>query len=96
MPRLDPKLVVHHLAVDPGAKPVKHKLKKMHPKVALLVKAELEKLLEAKIIQPIDYFEWISNMVPFTKPSGDIRICTDFRDLNKACQKDDFLLPILI
>ena len=47
---LDPKLVVHHLALDLGAKPVKQKLQKMHPKVALLVKEELEKLLEAKII----------------------------------------------
>jgi hypothetical protein len=93
IPGLDPKLVVHHLAVDLGAKPVKQKLRKMHPKVALLVKEELEKLLEAKIIHPIDYSEWISNMVHVTKPSGDIRICTDFKDLNKAFPKDDFPLP---
>ena len=65
----------------------------MHPKVALLVKAELAKLLEAKIIWSIDYSEWISNMVPITKPSGDIKICSDFRDLKKACPKDDFPLP---
>ena len=32
-------------------------------------------------------------MVPVTKPSGDIKIYTDFRDLNKACPKDDFPLP---
>ena len=32
-------------------------------------------------------------MVPITKPSSDTRICTDFRDLNKACPKDDFPLP---
>ena len=32
-------------------------------------------------------------MVPITKPSGDIRIYTNFRDLNKACPKDDFPLP---
>ena len=92
MPRLEPKLVVHHLAMDPGAKLVKQKLCKMHPKVALLVKEELEKLLEAKIIHPIDYSEWISNMVHITKPSSDIKICTDLRDLNKACLKDDFPL----
>ena len=91
--RTDPKLVVHHLAVDPKIKPVRQKLRKMHPKVALLVKAELERMLAAKVIRPIDYSEWISNMVPVTKPSGDIRICTDFRDLNKACPKDDFPLP---
>jgi hypothetical protein len=93
MPGLDPNLVVHHLAVDPKVKPVRQKLRKMHPKVALLVKAELERMLAAKVIRPIDYSEWISNMVPVTNPSGDIRICTDFRDLNKACPKDDFPLP---
>lgn len=32
-------------------------------------------------------------MKPITKPSGDIRICTNFRDLNKAFPKDDFSLP---
>ena len=93
MPGLDPKLVVHHLAVDPKIKPVRQKLRKMHPQVALLVKADLERMIAAKVIQPIDYSEWISNMVPVTKPSGDIRICTNFRDLNKACPKDDFPLP---
>ena len=65
----------------------------MHPKVALLVKVELEKMLDAKVIHLIDYSEWISNMVPVTKPFSDIRICTNFRDLNKACPKDDFPLP---
>ena len=28
------------------------------------------------------------------KKNGQIRICVDFRDLNKACPKDDFPLPI--
>ncbi|MDF3675372.1 hypothetical protein P3S39_25080, partial [Enterobacter hormaechei] len=80
MPGLDPKLVVHHLAVDPKIKAVRKNLRKMHPKVALLVKAELERMLAAEVIRPIDYSECTSNMVPVTKPSGDIRICIDFRD----------------
>jgi hypothetical protein len=29
------------------------------------------------------------------KKNGQIRICVDFRDLNKACLKDDFPIPIL-
>ena len=61
--------------------------------IALIVKEELQKLLDAKFIQPIDYSEWISNMVPIKKPNGKICICTDFRDLNKAFPKDDFPLP---
>lgn len=28
-----------------------------------------------------------------SKPDGSIRICTDFRNVDKACPKDDFLLP---
>ena len=90
---LDPKLVVHHLAVDPRIKLVRKKLRKMHPKVASLVKVELEMIFEAKVIFPIGYLEWISNMVPITKPFDDIKIYLDFRDLNKACPKDDFPLP---
>jgi len=38
MPNLDPDLVVHQLDVHPDAKPIKQKLRKMHPQVALLVK----------------------------------------------------------
>src|SRR5271168_1021720 len=65
----------------------------MHPHVAFLFKAELKKLLDAKFIRPIPYADWISNLVPVTKHSGQIWICTDFRDLNIACPKDDFPLP---
>ena len=57
MPRLDTDLIMHHLSISPGIKPVKQKLRKMHPHVALLVKAELEKLLSANFIRAIDYAE---------------------------------------
>lgn len=65
----------------------------MHPQVALLVKAELKNMLEVELIIPIDYPKWVSNIAPIGKPSGGIQICTDFRDLDLACAKDDFPLP---
>ncbi len=34
-------------------------------------------------------------MVPVRKKNGDIRICIDFRNLNRACQKDKFPLPTM-
>ena len=49
MPSLDTDLVVHHLIVDPKIKPMKKKLHKMHLKVALLVKEELQKMLEKSL-----------------------------------------------
>ncbi|GLJ17613.1 hypothetical protein SUGI_0306670 [Cryptomeria japonica] len=93
MPGLDLDLVMHHLTIKLGAKLVKQKLRKMHPQVALLVKAELKKLLDVRFIHPIDYPEWISNLVPIGKLDRSIRICTNFRDINKAYPKDDFPLP---
>ena len=93
MPGLDPELVLHHLPLRLGVKPVKQKLRKMHPQVSLLVKAELKKLLDVGFIRPIDYAEWISNLLPVIKHSGGIQIYTDFHDLNKVCPKDDFPLP---
>lgn len=93
MPRIDPELVLHHLPLKLGVKLVKKNLRKIHPQVALLFKAELKKWLDANFIRPIDYVEWISNLVPVRKNSQGSQICTDFYDLNKACPKDDFPLP---
>ena len=39
--------------------------------------------------------EWIANVVPVPKKDGKIRMCVDFRDLNKACPNDDSLLPYI-
>ena len=57
------------------------------------MKKEIEKLLEVVFIRSIDYSEWMANIVPVKKPTGEIKVCTNFRDLNKACPKDDFPLP---
>lgn len=64
----------------------------MHPQVALLVKVELQKLLDVGFIIPIDYLEWVSNILPIEKVDGRIKICTNFRDNNKSCLKDEYLL----
>lgn len=84
---------MHHLSIAPGVKPIKQKLIKVHLHVALLVNIELEKLLKANFIRVIDYAEWISNIVHVSKHDKSIRVCTDFRDLNKAFPKDGFPLP---
>nr|GMC57973.1 Transposon Ty3-G Gag-Pol polyprotein [Ipomoea batatas] len=40
------------------------------------------------------YVELLKYIVPVRKKNGQIRVCVDFRDLNVACSKDDFPLPI--
>ena len=41
----------------------------------------------------VEYLEWLANVVPVPKKDDMVRVCVDFRDLNKAIPKDDFPLP---
>jgi hypothetical protein len=41
-------------------------------------------------VQPYRYVKWVSNVVPVEK----IRVCVDFRDLNRATSKDEY--PMLV
>ena len=41
----------------------------------------------------VEYLEWLANVVPVPKKDGKVRVCVDFRDLNKASPEDDFPLP---
>ncbi|XP_077221934.1 uncharacterized protein LOC143855746 [Tasmannia lanceolata] len=93
MPGLSEDIVQHRLPLIPGAKPKKQKLRKLKTEWELKVHDEVKKLLEVKFIQVVEYPEWLANIVPVPKKDGKVRMCVDFRDLNKASPKDDFPLP---
>jgi len=46
----------------------------------------------AQIIAPIRYSNWISNLVTTRKKTREIRLCVDFRNLNKVSLKDNYPL----
>ena len=48
--------------------------------------------MKAGSVEEIKCPEWLANIVLVKKKGGQIRIYVDFRDLNKACPKDEFLL----
>ena len=54
---------------------------------------EVNKLLDAKIIFIVRHSEWVANLVPVRKNYGEIRLCVDFRNLNRASYKDNY--PVL-
>jgi hypothetical protein len=58
------------------------------------VKKEMERLIEANFIRPCRYAEWISNIVPVYKKNGKMRVCIDFRDLNRATPMDGYPMPV--
>ena len=79
----------------PNVKLVRQKIRAVNPKKAPAIKAKIEKILKVSFIYPVPLMEWVSNPVAVNKKEGKIRVCTDFRDLNKACPKDNYPTPFI-
>jgi hypothetical protein len=95
MPGLERSLVEHRLPIKQGFWPFKQSIRNYSPKIIGRVKEEVDRLLKAEFIQPCRYAEWVSNIVPVEKKgTGKIRICVDFRNLNRATPKDEY--PMLV
>ena len=95
MPGLSRELVEHRLPIKAGFRPYKQPARKFNPAIYDRIKDEIGRLLKANFIRPCKYAEWISNIVLVKKKgSGKIRACIDFRDLNRATPKDEYLMPI--
>ncbi|CAL8087795.1 unnamed protein product [Prunus armeniaca] len=93
IPSLNPNLVSHTLNIELGTKPVVQPRRNFHPEIEKQIKVEIEKLLAAGFIKPIKHPTWLANIVPVKKMTRVIRVCTEYRDLNPACPKDEFPLP---
>jgi hypothetical protein len=77
----------------PNAKPIRTKQGRWNPKYTSMVKAELDKLLEARFIRPVEITKWVSPMVLALKKNGKLRICVNYKTLNKITKKDHYPLP---
>jgi hypothetical protein len=95
MPGIDPSIVVHEIKTYLDAKLVRQKLHPVHPKKIAAIKAEVEKLLKSGFIYLVPLTEWVSNLVSVAKKQGTIRVCVDYRDLNKSCPKDNYPTPFI-
>ena len=81
--------------IKPDARPVKKRPYKLSHKYKEIVKKEIDNMLAAGIIYPIDQSEWASPMVvqPKKHDPTKLRICVDFKDLNKVTLTDPFPTP---
>ena len=83
------------ITLQPGTKPIRQKQRRLNPRIQLVLKAELERLFKAGFIRLVDLVDWVSPMVLVRKKNGKLRVCIDYRALNKCTVKDDFPLPFL-
>ena len=90
---IPPDVCEHKIVLEDNAVPICQRQHRLNPKYSLMVKEELDKLLEAGFIYPVPHSEWLSPIVMVPKKNKKIRICQDFRKLNTVIKKDYFLLP---
>ncbi|GKG16682.1 hypothetical protein Tco_0361639, partial [Tanacetum coccineum] len=83
----------HRLNIRDGYSPVRQKKRSQAPEHAKAIQAEVQKLVEARIMCEVYYHDWLSNLVMVKKHDGSWRMCVDFTDLNKACPQDCYPLP---
>ncbi|GAA0144483.1 hypothetical protein LIER_04916 [Lithospermum erythrorhizon] len=70
MPGLNPKVVVHHLAVKKGSRPVKKGQRRFHPELVPSIEAEVNRLIDTGFIREVVYPTWLTNIVPLRKKNG--------------------------
>ena len=58
-----------------------------------MIKKEIMKQHNVNFLKVVLYPEWLANIVLVPKKDDRVRMCIDYRDLNKVSPKDDFLLP---
>ncbi|XP_070010542.1 uncharacterized protein [Nicotiana sylvestris] len=71
----------------------RQKLRKFKTDMSVKIKEEVTKQLDAKVIRVTRYPVWLATVVPVPKKDGKIRVCVDYRNLNKTSPKDNFPLP---
>ena len=93
MRTFDEDVIQHKIPLKENVRPHQQKLRQINPLLMPIMEKEVKKLLDAKIIVPLRYSDWVANLVPVRKKNGEIRLCVDFRNLNRCSRKDNYPLP---
>ena len=92
---LSKEIVEHQLPMRPECQPVQQKLKRVKLEMLLKIKEKVKKQLDAGFLEVAKYPKWVANIVLVPKKDGKIRMCVDYRDLNRASPKDNLFLPYI-
>ena len=74
----DTEIMQHKIPLKPRSKPFKQKFKQFNPLLLPIIEKALKRLLDAKVIVPLRYSEWVANIVPVRIKNGEIRLCVDY------------------
>jgi len=82
---------VHVIKLREDAEPVIEACRKVPFALHDKLKAELDRMEDLGVIDKVtEPTEWVSSLVMVTKPNGDLRVCLDPRNLNKAIKREHY------
>jgi hypothetical protein len=73
----DTNIIQHRIPIKEDQKPFRQKLRRINPKLLPLIEKAIKKMYDAKIIFPLHFSKWVSNLVPTRNKSREIRLCID-------------------
>ena len=85
-----------HIKLKPGATPYKGRYYNLPAAYKYTCKKEIERMVDIGVLEELPWHDdspWASPTVGIPKKTGDVRIITDFRELNKWIEVDPFPLP---
>ena len=75
----------YNIRIDPSVKPAMHARRKVPIQSKEAIDRELDYLIEEEIIkEQVEPTPWVSSVTFPRKPNGDVRVCLDPSNLNKA------------
>ena len=95
IPGVPREVIEHHLAAYPHGRPVKEKVQKQALERQQFIVEEIKKLQAAGLVRGVLHPTWLANPVVVRKANRKWRLCIVFTDLNKACLKNPFPLPLI-
>ena len=86
----------YRIRLDEAVSPVQHPPRQVPVARREPLRNKLDNMVEAGIITPVtEPTPWVSSMVAITKKNGDLRICLDPKDLNKAIFRENYPMPTI-
>ena len=88
----------YHITLDPTVQPVVHPARRVPFALKPDIKKELDSMEQQGVIRKVGEGEptdWVNSLVYRRKANGQLRICLDPKDLNKAIRRDHHVTPTL-
>ena len=86
----------YSIEIDESVRPVVHAPRRVPVPVREKVRKKLDELESDGVLTPVtEATDWVSSKVIVQKPSGQIRICLDPKDLNRAIKREYYPMPTI-